>query len=201
MNMGLRREGPAHSSAGKICYISRGGDFLMSRKDIAGLNHLTKRQWTEIGQLGSEWVVLDSADNLINKLIRKQHESLRPGTKRPPELVELEKQQWEIFRAKREISAELVEREKGLRARPRRPGRKSKPFILARNTFIRASEHRRDKDIARELDLQLAQRNMPPLGLPESWTEKYGVRSYYEAYRHLKCKPLVQKLISAAKAA
>jgi hypothetical protein len=173
----------------------------MSREGIAGLNRLIQKKRTVIGQLGSEWAVLHSAENLIFELIRKRYESWRPGMERPPELVELEREQREISKAKQEISAELVEQEKGLVPRRRPPGRRTKPFIMARNAFIRASENRSDKDISRELDLHLAQRDMPPMGLPESWTKKYGVRSYYEAYRHPKCKPLVQKLISAAKAA
>lgn len=173
----------------------------MNREGIGGLNRLTRKQRTVIGQLGSEWAVLDSAENLILKLIRKEYDSLRPGRGRPPALVELERQQREISKGKNEISAELVELEEGLRPRRRLPGRRSKPFILARNTIIRASKHRLDKDICRELDFELGPRGMPPLGVPESWTEKYGVRTYYEAYKHRECRPLVQKLISAAKAA
>jgi hypothetical protein len=174
----------------------------MDRKNIAGLNQLKKKQRAAIGQLGSEWAVLHSAENLLFKLMDTHYGLVQPGMRHPPELVKLEKEQWEIFERKREISADLVQLEEGLVPRKRKPGRKNNVIVMARNMFIRASENRGDREIARELDLHLAQGDgMPPLGLPESWTEKYGVKSYYEAYRHRKCKPLVQKLISVAKAA
>jgi len=163
--------------------------------------HFTKEQRKVIGELTSEWGLLDSADHLISKLVFKQYQALRPGMKRPPELVELEREQDVISKRKREISAELNELEEGIHPRRRRPGRRSDPYVLVRNGLIRASRHRRDKDIAQELDLELGQGDMPALGLPEKWTEKYGVTSYSQAYSHRKCKPLVQKLISAAKAA
>jgi hypothetical protein len=164
--------------------------------------HLTKEQWKVICGLTSEWGVLDSTENLIFKLMAKHYETerLQPGGKRPPELVELESQQWKILKRKREISAELIEVEEGLRPRRRRPGRKGNPFLQLRNIFIRASQNRLDKDICQELDFELAQDKTPPMGLPESWTEKYAVRSYSEAYNHPKCRPLIQKLISTAKA-
>jgi hypothetical protein len=179
----------------------RGKRSGMVRERIAGLNRLTKKQRVAIGQLGSEWAVLDSAESLILKMVKKQYQALRSEERQSRELVELEREQKEIFNRKREISADLLKLESGVAPRRRPPGRRSKAAVSVRNMVIRASEHRLDKDISRELDFHLAQRNMPPLGFPESWTEKYGVTSYYEAYRHPKSKPLVQKLISAAKAA
>jgi hypothetical protein len=185
------------------------GSFTMDREGVESeanrliQKHLTKEQRKAIGRLSSEWGVLDSTERLICKLMAKHYETerLQPGVKRPPELAELESQQWKIFGRKREVSAELIELDEGVRPRRRQPGRKGNPFVQLRNAFIRASNHRHDEDICRELDFELTQKEgMLPVGLPESWVEKYGVRSYYEAYQHPKCRVLIQKLISAAKA-
>ena len=115
--------------------------------------HFTKEQRKVIGELTSEWGLLDSADHLISKLVFKQYQALRPGMKRPPELVELEREQDVISKRKREISAELNELEEGIHPRRRRPGRRSDPYVLVRNGLIRASRHRRDKDIAQRATL------------------------------------------------
>lgn len=170
-------------------------------------NRLTKNQLTEeqrkaIGQLSSEWGVLDSAEHLILKMIGKLYETLPPKAKRPSELVELESRQWEILQRKREISADLLKLEEGGRPRMRRPGRRSNPFVSVRDELIRQSKHQRDEDICKELDSELknTRDDTPPIGFPEPWTEKYKVRSYSAAYGHPDCKPLMQKLISAAKA-
>src|SRR5580704_2384130 len=77
--------------------------------------------------------------------------------------------------------------------------KKSNAFVQVRSTIIRAARHLSDEDICKRLDFELSPPT-PPMGLPESWTEKYGVKSYSEAYRHKKCRGLVQKLISVAKA-
>jgi hypothetical protein len=168
------------------------GSFAMNGEGIESelkrltKKHLSSEQRKAIGQLSLEWGVLHSTENVLFKLMAKHYETERsqPGVKRPPELAELESQQWKIFERKREIGADLVELENGVVPRRRPPGRKMKVSVLVRNMVIRASENTRDADICQELDLQLAQRDMPPLGLPESWTKNYNVKSFYQAYRH-----------------
>jgi hypothetical protein len=166
---------------------------------ITGLNRLTKKQRKAIAHLGAEWGVLESAERLISRLVFEQYQALLPGMKRPPELVELDREQDEIFKRKREIIAETDKLENGIRPRRRAPGKKSNAFVQVRSTIIRAARHLSDEDICKRLDFELSPPT-PPMGLPESWTEKYGVKSYSEAYRHKKCRGLVQKLISVAKA-
>jgi hypothetical protein len=156
---------------------------------ITGLNRLTKKQRKAIAHLGAEWGVLESAERLISRLVFEQYQALLPGMKRPPELVELDREQDEIFKRKREIIAETDKRRE----------KKSNAFVQVRSTIIRAARHLSDEDICKRLDFELSPPT-PPMGLPESWTEKYGVKSYSEAYRHKKCRGLVQKLISVAKA-
>jgi hypothetical protein len=173
----------------------------MGREGIESeLQNLTKQQRKAIAQLGSEWTVLDSTERHISTLVLKHYEQLQPGTKRPPELVELESQQREIFERKRKISVELAQLEEGLRPRRHTPGKKKNPVVVIRNMLIRRIRDLPNKDICTQLDFELTQRDPPPMGLPESWTEKYGVTSYSEAYEHENCKALVQKLISVAKA-
>jgi len=115
-------------------------------------------------------------------------------------LVELESQQKEIFEKKRQISAEIVRLEEIFSPIRRPPGRPGNPTVWARNAYIRTLKNLTNNDICLEIDGKLAQQNGPSWGLPEAWTEKYGVVSYHDAYNHPKCKKLLQKLISAAKA-
>ena len=166
-----------------------------------GPYRLTKEQREKIGLLGSEWTVLHSEENLIFELIRKQYESLRPGVKRPPELVELDHQQDEISKRKREISAEIIAVEQGESPPKRRPRRrKADVYVEIRDLHIRRLKDRPDEEICRTLDLDLMRpEGLPALGLPENWTKNYHVTSYLAAYKHRKCKSLVQKLISVAK--
>jgi hypothetical protein len=166
----------------------------------SALNRTTKKQREAIRRLTSEWGVLDSVERLIFKLLDEQYEALRSGAKRPPELGELESEQRGIFERKREISAELVRLEEGLRPRRRPPGRPGSPPVQARNAYIRTLKNLTVNDICLELDGKLAQQNGPSWALPEAWTEDYEVTSYHAAYKHQKCRKLVQKLISAAKA-
>jgi hypothetical protein len=166
----------------------------------SALNRITKKQKAAIARLTSEWGVLHSVENLIFESIRKQYAALQFGAKRPPELVELESQQKGISERKREISTEIVRLEENLRPRRRPPGRPGSPMVRARNAYIRTLKNLTDNEICLELDDKLEQRNGPSRGLPEDWTEKYGVTSYHDAYKHQKCRKLVQKLISAAKA-
>ncbi len=39
------------------------------------------------------------------------------------------------------------------------------------------------------------------LGFPEAWMEKYGCKTFSSAYQDSRCRHLVQKMISKAKAA
>jgi hypothetical protein len=165
----------------------------------SGLGRITKKNRKVIGRLGAEWTVLDSVENLIFKLIREQYESLPDGAKRPPELVALDRQQREISERKRELTDEFVRQEEGLRPRRLPPGRRRDPLIHARNTLIRTLKNLSDPEICRRLDGELPQHGGPSLGLPENWSEKYGVNSYEQAYKHRDCRKLVQKLIAAAK--
>jgi hypothetical protein len=166
----------------------------------SALNRTTKKQRESIRRLTSEWGVLDSVERLIFRLLDEQYEAVRSGAKRPPELGELESEQRGISERKREISTELVRLEEGLRPRRRPPGRPGSPLVRARNAYIRTLKNLTDNDICLEIDGKLAQQNGPSWGLPEPWIEKHGVTSYHDAYNHPKCKKLVQKLISAAKA-
>jgi hypothetical protein len=166
----------------------------------SALNRITKKQKEAIARLTSEWGVLHSVENLIFESIRKQYAASQAGAKRSPELVELESQQKAISKRKREISAEIVRLEENLRPRRRPPGRPGSPIVRARNAYIQTLKNLTDNDICLELDDKLAQQNGPSWGLPEPWIEKYGVMSYHDAYKHPKCKKLLQKLISAAKA-
>jgi hypothetical protein len=172
----------------------------MARRGPSDAKWFTKKRKARIAQLGGEWAVLDSKENHIFRLIRELYEKLEPGTKRPQELAELEREQMEISERKREISAELIAVEEGsfhLKRRP--PGRGTNPFVLVRDKLIRELRDLSNEDICRRLDGELGQREMAPLGFPENWTKKYDVKSYLAAYRHRKCKALVQKSISVAK--
>ena len=166
----------------------------------SGFARLTKKQKMRIGQLGAEWTVLDSEEHLVGRLIGEQYGTLRPGTKRPPELVELEREQGMISARKREISAEFIAVEQGgSHPKRRSTGRRPDVYVEVRDRWIRRLRDHSDKEICRTLDLELAQSGRPPMGLPDSWTKNYGVGSYLAAYKNPNCKALVQKLISVAK--
>jgi hypothetical protein len=69
-----------------------------------------------------------------------------------------------------------------------------------RDSIIKRNQHLPNEALCRKLDLLLAQRgDDPSLGLPETWTEKHGVKTYLEAYQEPRTKGLVQALISKAK--
>lgn len=161
---------------------------------------LTKKQREQIARLGGEWAVLDSEETLIRRLVRQEYEKLEGGANRPPELVELERQQTELAKRKREISSELIAVEEGREQKRRRArGRKPAFLIEARDRLIRREMDRSAQDICRKLDFEAEQRNRPAFGLPGNWTKRYGVQSYVQAYRHRDCRRLVEKLISVAK--
>src|SRR5690348_4673898 len=99
---------------------------------------LTKKQREQIARLGGEWAVLDSEETLIRRLVRQEYEKLEGGANRPPELVELERQQTELAKRKREISSELIAVEEGREQKRRRArGRKPAFLIEARDRLIR----------------------------------------------------------------
>jgi hypothetical protein len=72
-------------------------------------------------------------------------------------------------------------------------------WVQARDIVIKKHRRRDDKMICTLMDTELAQRDGPPLGLPEPWMEKYGVQTFSEAYENKTLCPPVQKMISDAK--
>ena len=165
---------------------------------------LTKVQKERIARLGAEWTILDSEEKLLSERIGEQYKKLEEGAKRPPELVELVRQQAETFRRKREISAELIAVEEGGSAKSRHGGRKPDVYVELRDLWIGRLRQLSAQEICRRLDLELARESrdgepQPPIGFPRNWVEKHRVRSYLEAYRHRKCRSRVEKLISVAK--
>jgi len=130
-----------------------------------GLDRLTKKQRVDISKLGSEWAVLDSAERLISKLASEERQKLPPGVERSPEIVKLEKEQWDLFKQKREIIAEFVELEQDHVFKRRKPRRNANPFALARDVAIRQSRHLSDKQICERLDIFLLPREAVPMGI------------------------------------
>jgi hypothetical protein len=175
-------------------------EILMEKESIpTGRSLFTKTQRERIGRLGAEWSVLDSEENQIFRLMRELYEKLGPDEKRPPELVELEQQQTEIFRRKREITADLIAVEEGNSNPTQRSGRRPDFYVELRDRWIRRLRDLSNEEICKRLDFDLARSDAPPFGFPESWKETYGVEGYLTAYQHRGCKQLVQRLISGAK--
>jgi hypothetical protein len=161
----------------------------------------TKKQLTQIDKLGGEWTVLDAEEEHISRFLFEQYYGSRPEPRPPQELRELERRQREIFERKRTLSYELDAVESGTPIPARRSrGKSPDPYVMVRDLLIRRMSYRRDEEICRTLDLGLAGREGgSSLALPSNWTEKFGVKSYLEAYEHPACRSLVQKVISVAK--
>ena len=68
-----------------------------------------------------------------------------------------------------------------------------------RDALIRQYANLSNEDICGKLDLALGQSAAAARGLPERWAHKFGLNSYQDAYKDLRTKNLVQKLISKAK--
>jgi hypothetical protein len=80
------------------------------------------------------------------------------------------------------------------------PGRNASGPAQWRDFIIRNNAKMSNEDLCKRLDFEFMQSGeQPAQGLPENWTNKYGVKSYAEAYKNPKTKPLIQKLISKAK--
>jgi len=170
---------------------------MPNRKVIrAGLNKVPQRQREALARLTSEWGLLDVAEHFIDNLIRERYSTLKPNQKIPAGLVELEKEQQEISSFKRELSDEIVRIEGGSAPTPRARRRSGSALVQARNAVIRNAGNISHLSICGILDLELPLAGNVPLGFPESWEQKWKVKSFTEAYRHNLCRPLVQKLIS-----
>jgi hypothetical protein len=75
----------------------------------------------------------------------------------------------------------------------------SDPDITRRNALIFAKRKASAAAICRMLDLEFVRPDEKSRVIPEPWVEKLGVRTFVEAHRHEKCRPLVETLISKAK--
>jgi hypothetical protein len=73
------------------------------------------------------------------------------------------------------------------------------PFVAARDVVIRNHRLRSSRKICEKLDSELEQRDAPTMSLPEPWMKKHGVRTFSEAYKNAKLRPLVQKMICDSK--
>ena len=147
---------------------------------------MTTKQKTRLGQLGAEWAVLDSEENLIDRLISEHYGASRFGGELGQELKMLLRHQRELSKRKREISAEFVSIESGISvAKKRSRGRRPDAYVKVRDALIRRMKERTAREICSALDLELDRGgNAPPLGFPERWTNKYQVTSFKQAYNH-----------------
>jgi len=162
---------------------------------------MTKNQKIRIGKLGAEWTVLDSEENVINRLISEHHraEQLRGDQARESKI--LLRRQRELFKRKREISDEILAIENGIAfTKKRSRGRPPDVYVAIRDNLIRTMADRTAREICSALDARLCRGgNVPPFGFPESWATNHHVNSFEQAYK--KCRKLVDKLISSAKQA
>jgi hypothetical protein len=173
---------------------------MRSRPSRPTQGQLTARQRAAIARLGSEWAVLDSVENRIIDLIRGQHARLGAGAEIPAELVALEKQQKTICAQKIELARLVKGVESGARLIRLPPSSTKRSALAYARTFvIRQWSNLPDSEICKRLDFEFVQREGPSLGLPGSWTKEYRARTYVQAYSNKKCRPLVHKLISAAR--
>jgi len=164
------------------------------------LNKLTKKQKMARGRLAAEWEALTSEVNRISALPVKDHCESEPGAKQSAKIKDMKLRVTKISKRMRKITDEINALEKeGSRPKRRGGGKKEDPFVLVRDLFIRRLEDESDKRICSILDQVLRPRDLTPIGLPENWTEKHGVKSYTEAYMHLKCRSLVNTMISKAR--
>jgi hypothetical protein len=86
----------------------------------------TKKQKSRISRLGAEWAVLDSEENVVNRLIREHHRASRPDVEKGRSLKVLQLHQRKLSKRKREISDEIAAIENGIsiskkRLKGRRP--------------------------------------------------------------------------------
>ena len=109
---------------------------------------MTKKQKSRVGQLGAEWAVLDSEENVISRLIREHYSSRRPDVEQARELKMLQRHERELFKRKREISDEIVALESGISvAKKRSRGRRPDPYVEVRDIWIRRMKERTARDI------------------------------------------------------
>jgi hypothetical protein len=73
------------------------------------------------------------------------------------------------------------------------------PSALFRDITIQKYSHLSDPEICAKLDSDVPQGDSPSIGLPAHWTEKFKVKTFSQAYADLRCRNLVQKMISKAK--
>jgi len=73
------------------------------------------------------------------------------------------------------------------------------PSALFRDITILKYSHLSDREICAKLDSEIPQGDSPSIGLPAHWTEKFKVKTFSQAYEDLRCRNLVQKMISKAK--
>ena len=79
-------------------------------------------------------------------------------------------------------------------------GRNSSGAAQYRDFLIRRYGQLSNEQLCRRLDFELVLvRDHDAIGLPETWSKKFGVKTYSDAYDNPKCKNLVQKLIAEAK--
>jgi len=77
-------------------------------------------------------------------------------------------------------------------------GRNAGTAAKFRDQMIRKYRNLRNEELCKRLDFELGW-NDPPVGFPQNWSTKYGVKNYSDAYKNPACRPLVQKLIAKAK--
>lgn len=70
------------------------------------------------------------------------------------------------------------------------------PSVVFRNMIIDQNLKKSGLDICRILDSNFRETERPPGFLPESWQEKYGVKTFVAAYCHPDCRKLVEPMIS-----
>jgi hypothetical protein len=73
------------------------------------------------------------------------------------------------------------------------------PSALFRDITIRKYSHLSDREICAKLDSEIPQGDSPSIGLPAHWMEKFKIKTFSQAYEDLRCRNLVQKMISKAK--
>jgi hypothetical protein len=71
------------------------------------------------------------------------------------------------------------------------------PSVAIRNAVIDKNLYLSHINICKRLDLELGRVGQCTPGLPDSWTEDFGVKTFVEAYRHSECrKRRVHKMLS-----
>jgi hypothetical protein len=177
---------------------------------------LSRKQKMARGGLAAEWDVLNSEENRLSQLMFKINYELEPGAKVPAELKRLGRKQVQTMKRKKNISDEMKAlEEEGSDSKRRAWGKPGNPFIQIRDEWIRKLSHQSAKEICHVLDTVMtvpvtapagSPRNRSeirttPASFPQSWKNKYGVQSFSEAYKHPKCRDLVNTMISKARKA